>query len=223
MGGKGTFIQLFGTEGKWGCYVVEVPPRGALNAERHMYEEIMVVVEGRGTTEIWIDGQKKRHSFEWQTGSMFSIPLNTCHRIVNAASSPAIILVATTAPNVMNLFRDTDWIFNYTGDVPSALRRQRRLLQAEGRHQARRAARPCACANRTSSRTSSTAKLYLDNRRSPGYTRVEPSDGRQRVLRLRRRAPDRALLEGARAHLVRHARLHQRQGLHLHVAAHRSA
>jgi len=51
MGGKGTFIQLFGTEGKWGCYVVEVPPRGALNAERHMYEEIMVVVEGRGARE----------------------------------------------------------------------------------------------------------------------------------------------------------------------------
>ena len=41
--------------------------RGALNPERHMYEEIMVVVEGRGTTEIWTDGQKKPHSFEWQT------------------------------------------------------------------------------------------------------------------------------------------------------------
>ena len=119
MGGRGTFIQLFGTEGKWGCYVVEVPPRGALNAERHMYEEIMVVVEGRGTTEIWVDGQKKRHSFEWQTGSMFSPPLNTWHRIVNAASTPAIILVATTAPNVMNLFRDTDWIFNNTATFPT--------------------------------------------------------------------------------------------------------
>src|ERR1700758_3670026 len=52
MGGNGTFIQLYGTEGRWGCYVVEVPGAGALNPERHMYEEIMVVVEGRGTTEI---------------------------------------------------------------------------------------------------------------------------------------------------------------------------
>jgi hypothetical protein len=60
MGGNGTFIQLFGTEGRWGCYVVEVPGAGALNPERHMYEEIMVVVEGRGTTEIWTDDQKKR-------------------------------------------------------------------------------------------------------------------------------------------------------------------
>ena len=43
MGGNGTFIQLYGTEGRWGCYVVEVPGAGALNPERHMYEEIMVV------------------------------------------------------------------------------------------------------------------------------------------------------------------------------------
>ena len=112
MGGRGTFIQLFGTEGLWGSYVVEVPGRGALNAERHMYEEIFLVVEGRGTTEIWTDEQKKPHSFEWQKGSMFSVPMNTWHRVINAASSPALILVATTAPNVINLFRDTDWVFN---------------------------------------------------------------------------------------------------------------
>ena len=31
MGGNGTFIQLLGTEGLWGCYVVEVPGAGALN------------------------------------------------------------------------------------------------------------------------------------------------------------------------------------------------
>ena len=26
-GGRGHFIQLTGTETKWGCYVVEIPPR----------------------------------------------------------------------------------------------------------------------------------------------------------------------------------------------------
>ena len=49
-GGRGHFIQLYGTETKWGCYVVEVPG-GALNPEKHMHEEIFLVVEGRGTTE----------------------------------------------------------------------------------------------------------------------------------------------------------------------------
>ena len=33
LGGKGHYIQLYGTETKWGSYVVEVPPGGALNAE----------------------------------------------------------------------------------------------------------------------------------------------------------------------------------------------
>src|SRR5262245_15314472 len=47
LGGRGTYIQLHGTEGKWGCYVVEVPGAGALHPEKHLYEEIFYVVEGR--------------------------------------------------------------------------------------------------------------------------------------------------------------------------------
>ena len=112
MGGSGTFIQLLGTEGLWGCYVVEVPGAGALNAEKHMYEEQFLVVDGRGTTEVWVDGNPKKLTFEWQKGSIFAIPMNATHRIVNATSSPALLLAGTTAPNVMNIFGSEDFIFN---------------------------------------------------------------------------------------------------------------
>ena len=44
-------------------------------------------MEGRGSTEVWLDGDSKRHVFEWQQGSLFSIPMNAWHRIVNASSS----------------------------------------------------------------------------------------------------------------------------------------
>ena len=74
MGGSGTFIQLLGTEGLWGSYVVEVPGAGALNAERHLYEEMYLVVEGRGTTEVWGDENGKKLTFEWQRGSLFFDP-----------------------------------------------------------------------------------------------------------------------------------------------------
>ena len=74
LGGRGSFIQLFGTEGLWGLYVVEVPGAGALNVERHLYEKVALVIEGRGTTEVWQEGQAKRHIFEWQAGSLFTIP-----------------------------------------------------------------------------------------------------------------------------------------------------
>src|SRR5690349_3285344 len=111
-GGRGSYIQLHGTEGKWGCYVVEVPGAGALNPEKHMYEEIYFVVEGRGSTEVWLEGDSKRHVFEWQKGSLFSIPVNAMHRIVNASSAPAMLLAGTTAPNLMNLINNADAIFN---------------------------------------------------------------------------------------------------------------
>src|SRR5574341_569601 len=77
MCGSGTFIQLLGTEGLWGCYVVEVPGAGALNVEKHMYEEQFLVVEGRGTTEVWVDGNPKKLTFEWQKGSIFAIPMRS--------------------------------------------------------------------------------------------------------------------------------------------------
>ncbi|MEE8518942.1 MAG: cupin domain-containing protein [Dehalococcoidia bacterium] len=112
LGGKGTAIQLSGTEGLWGMYVVEVPGAGALNAERHLYEEIYYVVEGRGSTEVWQDGNSKVQSFEWGPGSLFGIPLNAWHRLVNATSSPALLLAATTAPNIFNLLREPEFILN---------------------------------------------------------------------------------------------------------------
>ena len=174
MGGKGTFIQLFGTEGRWGCYVVEVPAAGALNPEKHMYEEIMVVVEGRGTTEIWADGQAKPLTFEWQRGSMFSIPLNTNHRIVNAASSPALILVASTAPNVMNLYRDTDWIFNCPVAFPSRFDGRQDFFKPND-DVVGDPLRGLAMRKSNFIPDIMNADLYLDNRRSPGYKRVEPS------------------------------------------------
>ena len=112
LGGRGIAIQLLGTEGMYGLYVVEVPGAGALNAERHMYEEIYYVVEGRGTTEVWQPSRPKKLTFEWGTGSLFAIPLNAMHRIVNATSSPALLLAATTAPNVVNIIRDDDFVLN---------------------------------------------------------------------------------------------------------------
>jgi len=174
MGGRGTFIQLFGTEGLWGCYLVEVPGAGALKPERHMYEEIFLVVEGRGSTEIWTDTHKTPRTFEWQAGSMFSVPMNTWHRIVNAASSPALILVATTAPNVINLFRDTDWIFNCPVELPN------RYDGSENYFKPKDDVAPDplrGLAMRTTNLIPDifNAELYLDNRRSQGYRRMEPN------------------------------------------------
>ena len=172
-GGKGHYIQLLGTETKWGCFVVEVPPAGALHAQKHMYEEIYLVVEGRGTTEVWQEGDTKKHVFEWQAGSMFSIPMNAWFRIVNATSGGALLLAGNTAPNVMNMINNVDAVFNN----PFIFRD--RFNGADDFFKAKDDIEPDPVRGLAMRRTNFIAdavncELPLDNRRSPGWRRVEP-------------------------------------------------
>src|SRR5690242_314522 len=59
LGGRGSFLHLRGIESLKGLYVVEVPAAGALNPERHMYDEFYLVIEARRSTEVWRDGDAR--------------------------------------------------------------------------------------------------------------------------------------------------------------------
>ena len=111
LGGQGVFIQLHGTEGALGCSVSEIPAGAALSVEKHLCEEILLVLEGRGTTELWLDGDAERVVFEWQPGSLFTIPPNAQHRLINAAATPALIFSASNLPAVLNQLGDTEAVF----------------------------------------------------------------------------------------------------------------
>lgn len=111
LGGRGAVIDLDGMGGLTGSYVVEVPAGGALNPERHLYEEVFYVLEGSGTTEVWLDGDEDPQLLEWRRNTVFSVPLNAWHRLVNGTDEPALVLVASNAPPVMQLFDDVDFVF----------------------------------------------------------------------------------------------------------------
>lgn len=111
LGGRGCYIQLRGMEGVTGMYVVEIPPTGALEPEHHMYEKLMYVLQGRGTAEVWRDGEGKQ-VFEWGEGSLFSPPINTWHRLYNNTREPALLLAVTTAPLIVDIFHNMDFVFN---------------------------------------------------------------------------------------------------------------
>ncbi|KZM49529.1 cupin domain-containing protein [Labrenzia sp. OB1] len=173
MGGRGHFIQLHGTEGKWGCYVVEVPAAGGLNPEKHLYEEIFLVAEGRGTTEVWLEEGGRKHVFEWQKGSLFSIPVNAFHRIVNATNKPALLIAGTTAPNLMDLIGNTEFIYN------TPYRFSDRFSPVPDFYKPSEDIEPDPIRGLAMRRTNLVpdvvnCELPLDNRRSPGYRRVEP-------------------------------------------------
>lgn len=173
LGGRGSYIQLYGTEGLWGSYIVEVPAGGALNIEKHLYEKTVLVVEGRGTTEVWQEGAPHRQTFEWQPYSMFSIPLNARHRFVNATNSPALLLCGTSAPNMFNLINNPRFIF----DCPFVF--DERYAGADDFFKQKEDIAPDKLRGLAMMRTNFIAdiancEMPLDNRRSPGYRRLEP-------------------------------------------------
>lgn len=93
-------------------FVMAIPPGGSTTPQRHLYEEIYFVLDGRGSTQVeFADGQ--RRSFEWGPRSAFAVPLNAKYRHFNASGTQRALLVTTTTlPILMQLFRDSDFIFN---------------------------------------------------------------------------------------------------------------
>ncbi|MBI4333759.1 MAG: cupin domain-containing protein [Chloroflexi bacterium] len=112
MGGKGTFIELGGQDRLWGLYAIEIPPRAALNPERHLYEEMFIVVEGQGSAEVRRQGSAGKQAFEWKAGDNFAIPLNVWHRLVNNDSAPALLIVATSTRGMMDQFKNASFVFD---------------------------------------------------------------------------------------------------------------
>jgi quercetin dioxygenase-like cupin family protein len=112
MGGLATFVQLLGTfQSERGVYVAEIPGGQALEPVKHLYEEEVFVIQGRGVAQVW-QGDGPKLSFEWGEGSVFAFPPNTSHRLYNAGQEPVIYLAVNTAPMVINALDNLDLVFN---------------------------------------------------------------------------------------------------------------
>jgi len=110
-GGKAAFVNLYGMEGVTGMYIGEIPAGGALQPERHFYEEVICILDGQGATEVWQD-QGRKQMFEWGPWSLFAPPLNTWHRLLNGGRTAVRFLAVTNAPLVMDVVHNEDFIFN---------------------------------------------------------------------------------------------------------------
>jgi len=83
---RGAYIRLAGAEDTDNAYLIEIDPAKSSAPEKHLFEEYFFVLTGRGTCEVWNEGEKPA-TFEWQEGSLFSVPLNTIHRLHNGSGS----------------------------------------------------------------------------------------------------------------------------------------
>jgi mannose-6-phosphate isomerase-like protein (cupin superfamily) len=114
-GGSGVFLNLEGTGDINDAHVVEIRPGGTSEPERHLYEEMVYVVSGHGSTTI--RGAGPSQTFEWGPGSLFAIPLNAQYQIFNASGlEPARYMSVTNAPTIIRLFHNTDFITNLDYD-----------------------------------------------------------------------------------------------------------
>ena len=172
-GGRGTFLYLNGCENVKGMYLVEVPSGGALNPDKHFFDEFYLVIDGRGSTEVWTEGSTQRQIFEWQPGSLFMVPLNATYRLVNATGSPALLLASNNAPPIMNIFQHRAIIFD-NPFVPRA-----RFPGNEDFFKARDEVEADPVRGRAAIRSNlfpdvAHCFLPLDNQRARGFRRIQP-------------------------------------------------
>jgi quercetin dioxygenase-like cupin family protein len=111
-GAKGAITRFRGAGDYCSMFVLEIAAGGSTVPQRHLFDQIYFVLEGRGSTQLeFADGSKR--SFEWGPRSFFAIPLNAKHRHFNASGSQrALLALTTTLPLVIKMFHNEEFIFN---------------------------------------------------------------------------------------------------------------
>jgi hypothetical protein len=111
VGQKGAFVNLADQEQDDG-WVIEIAPGGQTEVLHHLFEATIYVLDGRGATTFWQPNMKKQ-TVEWQRGSLYSPPLNAHYQHFNLdGSKPARLFVVTSAPIMINITRDPEFVFN---------------------------------------------------------------------------------------------------------------
>jgi oxalate decarboxylase/phosphoglucose isomerase-like protein (cupin superfamily) len=130
--GFGVFINHEASRTSNDCYVCEIPPGKKLAPQRQLFEEMIMVLSGRGSTTVWNDAGQ-RMTFEWKAGALFAIPLNCWHQHFNGSGKePARYVAVTNAPPIINLYEDTDFIFNTPYDFKNRFNGEPDYFSAKG-------------------------------------------------------------------------------------------
>ena len=101
--GRGDFVSIF---------VLDLPPAARTSPQRHLYEEVVYVLSGYGSTTVETDDGRP-HSFEWGPKSLFALPLNARYRHFNASGRERARLACVNNLCLqLNLFHNEKFIFD---------------------------------------------------------------------------------------------------------------
>lgn len=130
--GKAVFINHEASRTSNDCYVCEIAPGGKLAPTHHLYEEMILVLSGRGSTTVW-NNAGQRVTFEWRAGAIFAIPLNCSYQHFNGSGQDVARYVAVTnLPSVLNLYGDADFVFNTHYDFANRFAGEADYFSAKG-------------------------------------------------------------------------------------------
>ena len=118
MGADGAFVHIEARGDFLSMYMTDVHPGGSTTLQRHLYEEVVYVLDGNGSTTVELSDKDVR-SFEWGRGSLFALPLNTPYRHYNGrGDARARLISVTNLPMVMKLFRNESFVFDTKHSFP---------------------------------------------------------------------------------------------------------
>ena len=112
LGADAAFVHLKGRGDFISITLMELGPRASTEPQRHLYEEVVYVLSGHGTTTVESADGSVQHSFEWGPKALFALPLNMRYRHFNVdGSRPARLASTHNLAMIMKTFRNEGFIF----------------------------------------------------------------------------------------------------------------
>lgn len=111
-GAKAAVLHLDGRGDFCNMILHEIAPGKSTSPQHHLFEEVIYVLEGGGSTQIELPNGEQRY-FEWGETSLFAIPLNAKYRHFNGRGTGRALLISTTnLPMMLNLFHNEKFVFH---------------------------------------------------------------------------------------------------------------
>lgn len=111
FGMDGAICELVGGDDFISTFCFEIPPGGKSTQLHHVYEEVIFVLSGHGSTSVELPDGTKR-TFEWGPNSLFQVPLNVKYQHFNGSGQePARLASNNNLRFLLNLFRNETFIF----------------------------------------------------------------------------------------------------------------
>lgn len=109
MGVDGLYIKMADYQITDG-WLLEIPPHGQINPQRHMFEAGMYFFGGPGHITIQQEGQRPQRA-DFGHRSLFSVPMNVAYQIFNDSDEPVRVVAVTSFPFIINSMNSEEFAF----------------------------------------------------------------------------------------------------------------